>query len=130
MSTVGAGKYFDLIRQATEGKLKLPAFQREWKWKRKQVMELFDSLRNQYPIGSFLTAKVGAELNLSPRTFAFTGDAAEKGSPAHVVLDGQQRITAGIQLFYPTPPRPGPPYFLPLGTLERHFLAYPPTQAE
>jgi uncharacterized protein with ParB-like and HNH nuclease domain len=98
VSTVGAGKYLDLIRQATEGKLKLPAFQRDWKWHRKQVVELFDSLRNRYPIGSFLTAKVGGELNLSPKAFAFTEEAAERESPAQVVLDGQQRITAGIQL--------------------------------
>jgi hypothetical protein len=124
MSTVGAGKYFDLVRQGTEGKLQLPAFQREWKWKRKQVMELFDSLRNQYPIGSFLTAKVGAELNLSPRAFSFTGDAAKKGSPAQVVLDGQQRITAGIQLFYGTSPDQGTHYFLDVGKLEELFQAY------
>lgn len=124
MSTVGAGKYLDLVRQAMEGKLKLPAFQREWKWKRKQVVDLFDSLRNQYPIGGFLTAKAGGELNLSPRSFAFTSKEAEKESPAQVVLDGQQRITAGIQLFYATSPEQGTHYFLDIQKLEQMFQAY------
>jgi hypothetical protein len=130
MSTVGAGKYFDLIRQATEGKLKLPAFQREWKWKRKQVIELFDSLRNQYPIGGFLMAKVSTELNLSPRSFAFTGEQAEKEAADQVVLDGQQRITAGIQLFYGTSSEQSTHYFLDLEKLEKRFQAYATDRGE
>ena len=130
MSTVSTGKYLDLVRQATEGKLKLPAFQREWKWNRRQVIELFDSLRNQYPIGSFLTAKVGGELNLSPKTFRFTEDGAEKETPAQVVLDGQQRITAGIQLFYAKTADQGTHYFLDIERLEKMFQAYATEKGE
>jgi hypothetical protein len=124
MSTVGTGKYLDLVRQAMDGKLKLPAFQREWKWKRRQVVELFDSLRNQYPIGGFLLAKAGEELNLSPRSFAFTGDKAAQEPTTQVVLDGQQRITAGIQLFHATSPEQGTHYFLDIEKLEKLFQTY------
>jgi hypothetical protein len=130
MSTVGAGKYLDLVRQAMEGKLKLPAFQREWKWKRKQVVELFDSLRNQYPIGSFLTAKAGGDLNLSPRAFAFTNAEAEKAPTEQVVLDGQQRITAGIQLFYANSLDQGTHYFLDIVKLEKMFQTYATEKGE
>jgi hypothetical protein len=130
MSTVGTGKYLDLVRQATEGKLKLPAFQREWKWKRKQVVELFDSLRNQYPIGGFLLAKASEELNLSPRSFAFTNEKADQELTAQVVLDGQQRITAGIQLFYSTSPEQGTHYFLDIEKLEKLFQIYATTKGE
>lgn len=128
MSTVGAGKYLDLVRQAMDGKLKLPAFQRDWKWKRKQVVELFDSLRNQYPIGGFLLAKVGGELNLSPRSFAFTDANADQVDAAQVVLDGQQRITAGIQLFHAASAEQGTHYFLDIEKLEKLFQAYATTK--
>lgn len=93
-------------------------------------MQLFDSLRNQYPIGSFLTAKVGTEMNLSPRAFAFTSDLAEKGSAAQVVLDGQQRITAGIQLFYGTSADHGTHYFLDIEKLEKRFQAFATDKGE
>lgn len=130
MSTVGAGKYLDLVKAAMEGKLKLPAFQRDWKWKRKQVVELFDSLRNQYPIGGFLLAKAGGELNLSPRSFAFTSNQDDQVETAQVVLDGQQRITAGIQLFHATSNEQGTHYFLDIEKLERLFQIYATDKGE
>lgn len=124
MSTVGTGLYLGLVQQAIEGKLKLPAFQRDWKWNRRQVIELFDSLRNQYPIGSFLLAKTGDDLDLSPRAFNFTSDQADNETTTQVVLDGQQRITAGIQLFHAKSTEQGTYYFLDIEKIEKLFQAY------
>ena len=92
-------EYFkNLVRDAQIGKLKLPAFQRNWIWKPQQVIRLFDSLRKKYPIGSFLTLEASDEINLSPKSFR--GAEGSDLPLTHYVLDGQQRITAGISLYY------------------------------
>ena len=99
----------DLVDDALSGKLRLPEFQRDWKWTRSQVLRLFDSIRKNYPIGGFLTLEASDGLNLSPRLFEGIGN-------GHVdiesyVLDGQQRITAGLALYHGTG---GSHYFLDL----------------
>ena len=60
-------------------------------------MRLYDSIRKDYPIGAFLTLEASNRLNLSPRLFE--GVAEEKESIESYVLDGQQRITAGLALY-------------------------------
>lgn len=44
----------EAIKKIQEGKYLLPAIQREFVWKSEQIENLFDSLMNDYPIGSFL----------------------------------------------------------------------------
>ena len=41
----------------------LPAIQREFVWKSEQIEKLFDSLINDYPIGSFLFWEVKKTIN-------------------------------------------------------------------
>ncbi len=86
-----------LVDDAYSGKLRLPEFQRDWKWTRAKVLRLFDSVRKDYPIGGFLTLET-SDLNLSPRLF----EGVEEGQSdiGAYVLDGQQRITAGLMLYY------------------------------
>ena len=36
------------------GEMKLPIFQRQYKWKQNQVKLLYDSIRLKYPIGSII----------------------------------------------------------------------------
>jgi len=92
--------YLALVTKAYDGRLQLPAFQRAWKWKSSQVTLLYDSLRQGFPIGGFLFIKRNPEINLSPREFRGAHSSAEHKEPEFLVLDGQQRITAGIELFY------------------------------
>ncbi|RVD12179.1 MAG: DUF262 domain-containing protein [Mesorhizobium sp.] len=92
--------YTSLVSKAYEGRLQLPAFQRNWKWKTSQVILLFDSLRQGFPIGNFLFIKRSDEFDLSPRDFRSSSKGASKTQPENLVLDGQQRITAGLELFY------------------------------
>jgi hypothetical protein len=63
-------------------------------------MLLFDSIRQRFPIGSFLFLKEGTDVNLSPREFRGAEKNARNQTPSRLVLDGQQRLTAGIELFY------------------------------
>lgn len=93
-------EYLSIVQKAHSGTLKLPAFQRKWRWKPKQVRLLFDSLRQGFPIGSFLFIKEAPDVNLAPREFHYAKIGAQDAQSESLVLDGQQRITAGLELFY------------------------------
>jgi hypothetical protein len=92
--------YLTIVKKAYEGRLKLPAFQRDWKWKPSQVTLLLDSLRQGFPIGSFLFLQANPTVDLAPREFRGSSVNAGDAPAEELVLDGQQRITAGLELFF------------------------------
>ena len=56
----------DLVRHARSGRLRVPAFQRAFKWERDDVEKLFDSIWHGYPIGTLLLwAKAAPAARLS-----------------------------------------------------------------
>src|SRR6266511_803080 len=80
----------------------LPALQREFVWDQGQVLRLFDSLLQGYPIGSFLFWEPPSS-STGGQTYAFVYEARARvhNPPAPVsarrpvlVLDGQQRLTS------------------------------------
>ena len=88
----------ELVRDAHSGKLRLPEFQRDFKWQSKKVLRLFNSIRRGYPIGGFLTLEASTPSVLPYRKFH--GVTEPTVSMKHYVLDGQQRITAGLALYH------------------------------
>src|SRR4051794_10647319 len=50
----------DLVRHARSGKLRVPPFQRAFKWERDDVEKLLDSIWHGYPIGTLLLWAKGA----------------------------------------------------------------------
>jgi hypothetical protein len=122
---VGSKSYLDLVREAVDGTLQLPAFQRDWAWKPRQTAALFDSIRLQYPIGGFLFTESSQELDLQPKTFRFSSPHAQQKKPSLLVLDGQQRITAGIQLFFSSTQTAGDTlhFFIDLEAVRKSFEA-------
>ncbi|HEG0356241.1 TPA: DUF262 domain-containing protein [Campylobacter coli] len=84
----------------------LPAFQREYVWKPKQIEELFDSLMRGYPISSFLFWKVKDESKTAWKFYRFLdyyrvwyhthNDYFNTSSHKdfYAILDGQQRLTS------------------------------------
>ena len=84
----------------------LPAIQREFVWRSRQITTLFDSLMRGYPIGTFLFWKVNANRCGDFKFYEFLNDYHERdrrhNSPIDVtgsggvtaILDGQQRFTA------------------------------------
>jgi hypothetical protein len=82
-----------LINRIKEGRFVIPDFQREFEWGPADIRELMRSIFLDYYIGSLLLWK-GKKENfeaLSCETvYGYTGDA----QPEHIVLDGQQRLTA------------------------------------
>ncbi|MHB1535830.1 MAG: DUF262 domain-containing protein [Acidimicrobiales bacterium] len=89
----------------------LPAIQREFVWRSKQILQLFDSLMRGYPIGSFLFWDVDAEHADAYTFYDFISDYHEKNppyapvthlTPSHgvtAILDGQQRLTSAGRPF-------------------------------
>ena len=96
-----------LLARLKEGRFVIPNFQREFEWKPWDIRDLMRSIFLDYYIGSLLLWK-GKDSNFEALSCkpveGFVGD----GDPEHIVLDGQQRLTA---LFYaftaPEMPLPG-----------------------
>jgi hypothetical protein len=82
----------DIIEEVLEGRVRIPDFQRKFRWQWEDVRRLLDSIVRGYPIGSLLLwsrpAKA-AEVVLG----AITLQAPESGEALWVV-DGQQRLTS------------------------------------
>jgi uncharacterized protein with ParB-like and HNH nuclease domain len=49
----------ELAGRILNGDIILPKFQREFVWSKKQVIDLWDSIARNYPIGSVLLGAVG-----------------------------------------------------------------------
>lgn len=71
-----------------EKQLFVPAFQREYVWKRDDAKELIDSLIKEYPTGTMLTWETNTPPELKgPYKYD------EKQGAVRILLDGQQRLT-------------------------------------
>ena len=77
-----------ILDQIDEHQLFVPAFQREYVWKRHDAKELLDSLIKEYPTGTMLTW----ETNNPPELKGPHKYDPRQGA-VRILLDGQQRIT-------------------------------------
>jgi len=88
-------KLVGLVEQAHEGKLCLPDFQRDFVWTRHAVADLLHSILRGYFIGSLLLLR--CDPLKPPFASLFLRGAKplyQDPRPEHLVLDGQQRLTA------------------------------------
>jgi hypothetical protein len=95
-----------LVNRLREGRFVIPDFQREFEWKPWDISELIRSIFLDYFIGSLLLWK-GKKENFDSLAcepiYGFQG----QGAPEHIVLDGQQRLTAMYYAFMaPNVPAP------------------------
>lgn len=81
-----------LVNMAWTGQIRVPHFQRSFRWQRADVVKLFDSIMRGYPVGSLLLWLRSAPAE-KIRLGALELDAPET-SEALWVVDGQQRITS------------------------------------
>lgn len=91
----------DLVRWALNGRIRIPAFQRSYRWDRRDVTELFESILRGYPIGNLLVwerSAVAGKVVLGHLAV----DAPATGD-AYWVIDGQQRIISLIGALTATP---------------------------
>jgi uncharacterized protein with ParB-like and HNH nuclease domain len=81
-------KIRQILDKIDENQLFVPAFQREYVWKRNDAKNLISSLIKDYPTGTMLTW----ETNNPPELKGNYKYNENKGS-VKIILDGQQRIT-------------------------------------
>lgn len=105
----------DLLRQAKDGSLTVPQFQRRYVWNESQVGSLIDSMSRSYPIGSLLLLARKPDLRLYARSIE--AEIREEYPPDETIpdktetdekfyiLDGQQRITSIARVFLNAHPK-------------------------
>lgn len=81
-------KISTILDKIDENQLFVPAFQREYVWKRPDAKNLMDSLIKEYPTGTMLTWETN-----NPPELKGTHIYNEKQGAIRILLDGQQRIT-------------------------------------
>ena len=77
-----------ILDKIDSNQLYVPAFQREYVWKRDDAKALFNSLIKKYPTGTLLTW----ETNQPPELKGNKKYDSRQGA-VKLILDGQQRIT-------------------------------------
>lgn len=95
-----------LIGRLKEGRYVIPDFQRDFEWMPWDIQDLMRSIFLDYFIGSLLLWK-GKSENFNALACEPLYGATTDGSPEHIVLDGQQRLTAMYYAFVaPNVPAP------------------------
>ena len=95
--TDSVNSFVNKIQNLEDGYV-LPAIQRPYVWKEKQIALLFDSILRNYPLGTLMIWKT--KKDLSSRSFRKDWNSGEdfallKDVPVrnkNVILDGQQRL--------------------------------------
>ncbi|PXY40672.1 hypothetical protein DMB65_10570 [Flavobacterium cheongpyeongense] len=91
-------KGFDYyIRKISNGEIQIPEFQRDFIWELDNVINLLESIKKNYPIGSFLfwkpIEKFGITKDIGPYELDETQKVAFEKINCQYVLDGYQRIS-------------------------------------
>lgn len=73
----------------------IPEIQREFVWTKTKVIDLLDSIRKHYPIGSFLICKVPSKMAKHIRQATALPEFDEKNNKeCYIIVDGQQRLSS------------------------------------
>ncbi|WP_156297534.1 DUF262 domain-containing protein [Mycobacterium paragordonae] len=92
-------KIQELVQLVGEGRIRVPEFQRSFRWAADDVLALFDSILRGYPFGSLLLWKRPAPAaHLKVGALAIDAPAV---ADALWVVDGQQRITSLVNAVDP-----------------------------
>ena len=81
-------KISQILDKIDENQIFVPAFQREYVWKREDAKKLISSLIKEYPTGTMLTWETNSPPELKGRH-----KYNEKQGSVKLILDGQQRVT-------------------------------------
>ena len=85
----------NLVAEVANGNFRIPRFQRNYVWPPKKVLELFDSIYQEYPIGSFFLWKAGrGHAHLFRQAGSLGVKPVADDNDVTFILDGQQRMTS------------------------------------
>ena len=89
----------ELMRNTRSGSIRLPDFQRHYKWEDERVRQLIITILRQHPLGIVMLLETGnSTLRFKPRPIEGT-EATATEEPRFLLLDGQQRLTSLTQAF-------------------------------
>lgn len=88
-----------LLRRVVGGEIRVPAFQREYVWTEKQIIELLESIFKGYPIGSLLFWQPSSPSIAIKEDSAFPIPQSSDKRQSTYVLDGQQRLATIYNCF-------------------------------
>ncbi|TDB86553.1 DUF262 domain-containing protein, partial [Actinomadura sp. KC216] len=92
-----------LAERVMEGEVRLPTFQRDFVWTRRQVLDLLDSVARNYPIGSVLLWSSTLELDSSRTIAGLDIEIQRADGKVDYLLDGQQRLSTICGALYWNP---------------------------
>lgn len=91
---------YDLLKWVRQGRIRVPAFQRSYVWTRPNMLDLFDSVRRRYPLGTLLFWRSPRGTSETQARFGPFDLSQTRPPDSMFLLDGQQRLTtlAGVLL--------------------------------
>ncbi len=88
----------ELLKDVACGKLRLPEFQRDWKWDVDRIASLLASVSLGYPVGVVMLLEIGgSDVQFATRLISGVTDAEAEKPAERLILDGQQRLTSLYQ---------------------------------
>jgi hypothetical protein len=95
--TIDKVSLWHLVESARVGDIALPNLQRTWAWADENVCRILGTVVKSLTVNSLILMEVGAIPHYNHRPVGFS-DPVNGRTPRYLVLDGQQRITALMQL--------------------------------
>jgi len=90
----------ELAARILSGDIILPKFQRDFVWTKKQIVDLWDSIASNYPVGSVLLWRRREKLNAERSIADLEIGAQAYDYPVNYLLDGQQRLSSVCGALY------------------------------
>ena len=85
-----------LLGEASDGRAKLPDFQRGWVWDDDRIRSLLASISLSYPVGAVMMLETGGDsIRFKHRPLEGAPDPSQDAD--RLILDGQQRLTSLLQ---------------------------------
>ncbi len=90
----------EILELIDKGELRIPEFQRDFRWEINDICELIGSLLSGYPAGVLLFWGISERRDRLPSRLVEGVDERRANPVKLLILDGQQRLTSLYQLFY------------------------------
>lgn len=88
----------ELLKDVGSGKIRLPDFQRDWKWDVDRIASLLASVSMGYPVGVIMLLESGgADVQFATRRVSGVDPGVADKPVERLILDGQQRLTSLFQ---------------------------------
>jgi hypothetical protein len=88
----------ELLKDVRSGRIRLPDFQRDWKWDVERIGSLLASVSLGYPVGVVMLLETGGtDAQFATRFVSGVDVASANRDAERLILDGQQRLTSLFQ---------------------------------